>query len=107
MTHDATVSLIPAFKSLIDEIKHIRNSEDVNLKSFKDVTEQVPINFMLQDWQRTFEKLNREPKVAAILDKIQPGGNLWVWYQSQCTHQDSRDSIPAHDIIGNWTWETL
>ena len=60
---------------------------------------------MLQDWERTFHKLNRAPNVAAVLDKIQPGGNLWAWYQSQCTHQDSRGSIHAHDIIDNWTWE--
>ena len=33
MTHDVTVSLIPAFKTLVDEIKHIRNSEDVKITS--------------------------------------------------------------------------
>ena len=103
--HDATAEFLPVVKALVDEFKQLRNHEDVKLKSFKDVTEDVPLNFMLQDWERTFEKLNREPKVAAILDKIQQGGNLWAWYQSQCTHQDSRGSIPAHDIIDNWTWE--
>jgi hypothetical protein len=103
--HDATVVFLPVVKSLVDEFKQLRNNEDVKLKSFKDVTEDVPLNFILQDWERTFHKLNREPKVADVLDKIQPVGNLWSWYQSQCTHQDSRGSIPAHDIINNWTWE--
>jgi hypothetical protein len=43
--------------------------------------------------------------VAAVIEKIQQVGNLWAWYQSQCTYQDSHGLIPVHDIIDNWTWE--
>ncbi len=65
----------------------------------------MTLNFVLQDWERWFDKNKRQPNVAAVIEKIQHGGNLWAWYQSQCTHQDSRGLIPAHDIIDNWTWE--
>jgi hypothetical protein len=44
-----------------------------------------------------------KPSVAVVLDKILPGGNLWKWYQSQCTHLDSRGKIQEHELIDNWT----
>ncbi len=71
----------------------------------KDITDDVTLNFVVQDWERTFDRLNKQPNVVDVLDKIQHGGNLWSWYQSQYTHQDSHGSIPSHDIIDNWTWE--
>jgi hypothetical protein len=99
------VVFLPVVKAIVEEFRYLRNSDNVPLKSYKNITDDVPLNFMLQDWERWFDKNNRQPNVAAVIEKIQHGGNLWAWYQSQCTHQDSRGSIPPHDIIDNWTWE--
>ena len=90
---------------MTEEIKHSRISKDIKFKSYKDITDEVPLVFMLQDWKRTFAKLHMQPSVVAILDKILPGGNLWKWYQSQCTYLDAHGKIQEHDLIDNWTWE--
>ena len=90
---------------IAEEIKHSRYSKEIKFKSFKDITDEVPITLALQDWERTFAKLHMKPSVAVVLDKILPGGNLWKWYQSQCTHLDSRGKIQEHELIDNWTWE--
>jgi hypothetical protein len=81
-THnDATSTLM---LDMADELKHSRFSQDIKFKSYKDITDDVPAIFMLQDWKRTFARLRIQPSVAVILDKILQGGNLWKWYQSQC-----------------------
>ena len=90
--------------AIAEEIKHSRCSKEIKFKSFKDITDEVPITLALQDWERTFAKLHMKPSVAVVLDKILPGGNLWKWYQSQCTHLDSRGKIQEHELIDNWTW---
>jgi hypothetical protein len=46
-----------------------------------------------------------QPSVAAILDKILPGGNFWKWYQSQRKQLDAHGNIQEHDLIDNWTSE--
>ena len=91
--------------AMADELKYSRFSQDIKFKSYKDITDDVPAIFMLQDWKRTFARLRMQPSVAVILDKILPGGNLWKWYQSQCRHLDAHGSIQEHDLIDNWTWE--
>jgi hypothetical protein len=91
--------------TVAEELKHSRCAQDIKFKSFKDITDAVPITLALQDWERTFAKLRMKPSVAVVIDKIQPGGNLWKWYQSQCTHLDSRGKIQEHELIDNWTWE--
>jgi hypothetical protein len=60
-----------------------RNTDNVPVKSYKNITEDVTLNFVLQDWERWFDKNKRQPNVAAVIEKIQHGGNLWAWYQSQ------------------------
>ncbi len=102
--HDPTVVFLPVIKALAEEFRLLRNTDNVPLKSYKNITEDAPLNFVLQDWERWFDKNNRQPNPASVIEKIQHGGNLWSWYQSQCTHQDYRGLIPAHDIIDNWTW---
>jgi hypothetical protein len=102
--HDPTAAFLPVIKALAEEFRLLRNTDNVPLKSYKNITEDAPLNFVLQDWERWFDKNNRQPNPASVIEKIQHGGNLWSWYQSQCTHQDYRGLIPAHDIIDNWTW---
>jgi hypothetical protein len=99
--HDPTAEFLPVIKALAEEFRLLRNTDKVPLKSCKNITEDVTLNFVLQDWERWFEKNNRQPNVVDVIEKIQHGGNLWAWYQPQCTHQDSRGLIPAHDIIDN------
>jgi hypothetical protein len=45
--NNATVTFLPVFTVLVDEIKHIRNFEDIKLKSYKDITENVTLNFVV------------------------------------------------------------
>ena len=104
-SNDVTAAFLPVIKAFTDEVRLLRNTDNVPLKSYKNITDDVPLNYVLQDWERWFYKNKRQPSVAAVIEKIQHGGNLWAWYQSQCTYQDSRGLIPAHDIIDNWTWE--
>ncbi len=82
--------------SSIQEIKHSRCSKEIKFKSFKDITDEVPVTLALEDWERTFAKLHMKPSVAVVLDKILTGGNLWKWYQSQCTYLDSRGKIQTY-----------
>ena len=73
-THnDVTSTLMLA---MADELNHSRFSQDIKFKSYKDMTDDVPAIFMLQDWKRTFARLRMQPSVAVILDKIVQGGNL-------------------------------
>jgi hypothetical protein len=69
-THnDVTSTLMLA---MADELNHSRFSQDIKFKSYKDITDDVPAIFMLQDWKRTFARLRMQPSVAVILDKILP-----------------------------------
>ena len=99
---DATASLMLA---VAEELKHSRISKDIKFTSYKDITDDTPVVFVLKDWKRTFHLLRMQPTVAAIVDKILPGGNLHRWYRSQCTHRDARGKIQEHELIDNWTWE--
>jgi len=75
--NDATVTLMLVIS---EEIKHSRCSKEIKFKSFKDITDEVPITLALQDWERTFAKLHMKPSIPVVLDKILTGGNLWKWY---------------------------
>ncbi len=102
--NDDTTTLI---KDITEEIKHSRYSKEIKFKSFKDITDGVPITLALQDWERTFAKLHMKPSVAVVLNKILPGGNLWKWYQSQCTHLDSREKSKNMNLLTTGPGNTL
>ena len=71
---DSTAAIVPVINTLLEEIKHMRNSDKVQLKTFKDINDDVTVNFAVQDWESTFERQRRSPNVADVLDKIQQGG---------------------------------
>ena len=65
--HDVTATLILV---MTEEIKHSRISKDIKFKgylrtlnSYKDITDEVTVVFMVQDWKRSFAKLHMEPGV--------------------------------------------
>jgi hypothetical protein len=101
-SNDSTATFMLA---MAEELKHSRCAQDIKFKPFKDITDEVPITLALQDWERTFAKLRMKPSVSVVIDKIVTGGNLWKWYQSQCTHRDPSGKIQEHELIDNWTWE--
>ncbi len=47
--NDATATLM---LDIAEEIKHSRYSKEIKFKSFKDITDEVPITLALQDWER-------------------------------------------------------
>ena len=49
--HDTTSTFI---LPMSEEIKHSRISKDIKFKSYKDITDEVPVVFMQQDWKLTF-----------------------------------------------------
>jgi hypothetical protein len=100
--NEATMTLMLA---MVEELKHSRCAQDIKFKQVKDITDEVTIVLALRDWERTFAQLRMKPSVSVVLDKIVPGGNLWKWYQSQCTRRDPSGKIQEHELIDNWSWE--
>ncbi len=66
--HDATAAFLPVIKAFADEFRLLRNTDNVLLKSYKNFTEDVPPNFILQDWERWFDKNKRQPNVVAVIE---------------------------------------
>ena len=100
--NDATTTLMLA---MAEELKHSRCAQNIKFKEVKDITDDVTITLVLRNWERTFAQLHMKPSVSVVLDKIMPGGNLWKWYQSQCTRRDPSGKIQEHELIDNWSWE--
>ncbi len=55
-TKDPTVVFLPVIKELAEEFRLLRNTDNIPLKSYKNITDDVPLNFVMQDWERWFEK---------------------------------------------------